>query len=202
MMDCPCLDTRTTKWTYPDGGRRCRRHATEDDRALVHELDRRAVGRLGRSSRGVLWPYGPNIDVAARVRLLAWLEEHDLTRANPSYGGCVHWLLTGRCGRWECGGRGRRERAWFDHVTAWNHRGRPAVLVAQPYWITEEDKEQLALVNDERVQVEIRPDSWYGYGTWFIGLWRTSLPVTDAREDDPDLLDDAYFEALIRDGEL
>lgn len=155
---------------YPDGGKRCQRHVTKADRELVAELDRRAKPILA----GQDWPYGPNIDVRSRQRLVDWAEPIGLKRAKTS---CqeLHWLRKGRCGVVACTRMGR----WMDHVTRWSLDGRPAVLVAQPYGLMNDDVAALGQVagfDDLIVHIGHR-GGWYGYGTTFIELWRA-----DARQ--------------------
>lgn len=146
--------------------------------AAVDALDTRAPA-IGLLKRRVptpvtldcfVWPYGPNIDVAARGRLLDWAERHRLRLSNRG-DGCLHWLVTGRCTEPECS---PRAAAWMDHVTAWTRDGEPAVLVAQPYVLEDDDKADLVgLAGEPSIRVEAeQTGSWYGHGTWFVGLWR------------------------------
>lgn len=164
----------------PDGRRTCIRHASAEHRALVDELDRHAAGiglRRDGGGRDVwdrwCWPYGPNIDVPARQRLVEWAEEHELRLSRNAHH-CLTWLSTGRCS----GGcddelayasvpppaqlepdtarafmEGRpppvlsqpwsHRGAWCDHLTAWTQDGYPAVLVAQPYAFEEHDRREV-----------------------------------------------------------
>ena len=165
---------------FPDDRRVCFRHATEQDRALINDLDGLApeigLKPLPADMRGwgssFGWPYGPNIDVQARIDMLKWAREDGL---RLSTGDCLHWLCTGRCGkRYDI--RGCRE-GWMDHVTGWNRgKGRnPAVLVSQPYGISAEGKSALHVLGEEPgIRVEVKDSGWYGYGTNFIGVWKWS----------------------------
>lgn len=164
----------------PDGHRACIRHASAEQRALVDELDRHAAGIGLRRDRGGrdawdrwAWPYGANVDVLTRLRLVEWAERHGLKLSRNAHH-CMTWLTTGRCAR-GCGGAlafasvpppSQREPetarafmegrpppvspqpwalrgAWCDHLTAWTRDGDPAVLVAQPYAFDEQDQQEV-----------------------------------------------------------
>ena len=169
---------------YPDGRRVCWRHTTEDDRGLLFDLDKRAAGRglkLDRNSPFLapldrVWPYGPNVDVTARIRMLDWAEAHDLRLSHGNR--CLHWLRTGRCAVTTCQLDPPHYR-WMDHVTTWTRNGKPAVLVAQPYNLDADSFNDLAALSDLGLTVEITRNSWYGHDTTFVGVWRT---VTEAME--------------------
>lgn len=169
---------------YTDGRYRCWRHASDQDRQLVIELDRRAGGRIRRIGGELQWPYGPYNYVEARRRMLEWAEAHDLSLSRVT--SCLHWLRRGRCYRFtpyrdnphpdttdHYGGYADYAERWLDHVTGWVREGKPAVLVAQPYGLSEQSRSRLAGLDQEPdLRVEIRGDSWYGAGTTFVGVWR------------------------------
>ncbi|HEY9474694.1 MAG TPA: hypothetical protein VIS06_12695 [Mycobacteriales bacterium] len=172
---------------YPDGRRRCWRHATDDDRTLLFDLDKRAAARGIKIDRGSLfmspnnrrWPYGPNVDVSARIRMLDWAESNDL---RLSAGRCMHWLRKGRCADRTCYGR---VGGWMDHVTGWACYGRrqPRVLVSQPYNVSAQSAAELAaLTTEPGLTVEIHPNSWYGHGTTFVGVWWTDTEAMELHE--------------------
>lgn len=173
-----CCPERLTGLRFPDGRVRCIGHATDTDLELVDALDTRAAGiglrrTTGRSPfSAYAWPYGPNVDVAARARMLDWAEGHRLRLAQRGHR-CLRWLRTGRC-RWCDAGDGAGLRPWLDHVTTWTRDGAPAVLVAQPYHLDGQDLEDLAVVTDDpALRLELAEHgSWYGHGTWYIGIWR------------------------------
>lgn len=76
---------------------------------------------------------------------------------------------------------------WWDHVTAWNYNGKPALLVSQPYQLYSGKafKELAMLANDPDLGVSVYGNSWYGNGTIYIEIYRK------------DYLND-YFEVLRR----
>lgn len=171
-------DHSCCKWSgylYSPEVQRCWKHATPEQRELVDGLDRRARGQgiLEMHGGKPLWPYGPNINVEARSRMLEWTEFYDLRRAGRRVHGCLHWLRTGRCGRLGCLAEFTQRYGWADHVTAWNRGRTPKVLVAQPYGLSDKGRRELQELDKEPdLRVEIREDSWYGCGTTFIGIWR------------------------------
>jgi hypothetical protein len=151
---------------YPgDDTRRCHRHATEEQRAFAAELDARApaVGIQPGGASGPGWPYGPNIDVEARQGLLEWAEPLGLRLSKAGH--CVRWIRGQRCR--PCGPR----KHWLDHVTAWNHDRKPAVLLAQPYGLGSDDVAELEALEDDGFVVVIG-DGWYGHGTTSVAVWR------------------------------
>jgi hypothetical protein len=168
-----CCDRHGLNW--PDGPRHCVRHATEEERALLDELDERgraagiSVGKIvPEPGNRIAWPYGPNVDVGTRIRMLDWAEEHGLRLAQPRHR-CLNWIRKGRCNGSGCYGSQPR---WMDHVTTWTRHGEPAVFVAQPYNLSEFDTEVLALLSeDPDLYVEIRGDAWYSEAAIFIGVW-------------------------------
>lgn len=173
-----CPRCRYSGVLFPDEQRRCPTHASPEQHAEVTELDRAAEAAglrravVGDAFRRFAWPYGPNIDVSARGRLLEWMTAHRLQPAPPERSRCVCQIVHGRCKRphaddFELLG-------WRDHSTLWMRGGRPAVLVAQPYQLTPYDVERLAALDAHAgIHLELRGEgSWYGHGTWFIGVWR------------------------------
>lgn len=78
----------------------------------------------------------------------------------------------------------QRPDATWDHFTHWKTRdGKRAVLVVQPYNVTDAGKALLDQWNErEDVQVEIRKDSWYGHGTTFIGIWNAQFAPSAAAQ--------------------
>lgn len=184
-----CCGFRGVRW--PDGVQRCWHHTDEAGRALLIDLDKRAA-RIGvplppAGDRWYsiklldrLWPYGPNVNIDMRQRMVAWAERHGLTLA-PRATRCLHWLRTGRCTE---GGHPRQH--WQDHVTAWKRHGQPAVLLAQPYGLAAEDIDHLVAIEaDPLLHVDVDPDhGWYGFGTRPVAIWRRGPdtprpPVTD-----------------------
>lgn len=175
------------KWhglLFPDGVKRCRKHMTNSDLDLIRSLDERAVV-IGVRKRGgeVLWPYGPNVDVGARQRMVEWAEKKQLRIAYPSYK-CIHWLKKGRCGRRLCRWPDQNLSHWWDHATAWTYKGKPAVIVSQPYQLGKDGQQELAkLAEDPDLYVEVQPESWYGHGTIFIGIYRRDYLEALDRDD-------------------
>ena len=177
--------TRTTRCSantllYPDGQRRCWRHATDADRALVTALDARADARgipivedspfLSPLNRA--WPYGPNVDVPARAAMLDWAEAYDLRLTD--YDRCLHWLRAGRCTADHCLDH---VAGWRDHVTGWSGPGGVRVLVSQPYSLGSDDAATLAELGAEPgLTVQITGTGWYGHGTVFIAVWHPDSP--------------------------
>lgn len=161
--------------------RACELHATTSQVERVRQLDARAAGiGLQRDRHGgefwtYLWPYGPNIDVDARARVLDWAEREQLRMAPLRRRRCLCQLRHGRCVRLHDDEPDVLH--WRDHASLWLAGDSPAMLVAQPYRITGDDVEQLdALAEDPELEVNISANSsWYGHGTWFIEV-RRSLP--------------------------
>lgn len=151
--------------TYADG-RRCSRHATMSDRSLVAELDAQAA-TIGIDASNP-WPYGPNVDVPSRQAMLEWAGKRGL-RLSPR-GRCLRWLRRGRCvdtAYVAC------NETWHDHVTGWNRDGRAAVLVSQPYGISDGAVRELgSIAADASLYVNVSAHSWYGHGTVLIEVWR------------------------------
>lgn len=156
---------RTTGLIFPDRAKRCAQHRTATENALVTELDRSARPILGTLG----WPYGADVDIATRQRLIAWATERGVTRARTQ---CqeLHWLLTGRCNTRPC----HRLGLWMDHVTRWSAHGGPALILAQPYGLRGDAVAHIGdLANTEELTFNIDGDGWYGYNTVAIEIWRT-----------------------------
>lgn len=154
----------------------CGRHATPEHRQLVDELDQRAVG-LGipktkdpswGSARA--WPYGPNLNVEMRIRMLNWAEPLQL-QLTPQSKRCMCWIKTGkRCAKpYSC-----RVGTWFDHVTGWTRNKQPALLLAQPYGVAIFDLTPVA--SEPALYVRTEGTGWYGHGSVAIEIWRRDAP--------------------------
>lgn len=65
---------------------------------------------------------------------------------------------------------------WDDHREVWNRDGKPACYSAQPYDLTQADRDNLeTLARIHGLRVEIHPPvaSWYYPGqTWLVLVWR------------------------------
>jgi hypothetical protein len=136
----------------------------------------RAIGIKTQDS----WPYGPNANADMRLALLGWAEHYNLRMAN---GFSRHKRIT-------CYGRkiGSKKhdiygetygglccrRGWFDHVTSWNRNGKPALLLSQPYSLSDNDIFDLRELRN-RDHVIVRLDvGWYaagGVSTFAIEVW-------------------------------
>lgn len=154
---------------WPDGIQRCWRHTDEPGQALVLDLAERAT-RLGIPAgiSDLQWPYGPNIYIDMRQRMVEWAERHGLTYA-PRAPRCVDWPRFGRCRH-----DGHTWVGWLDHVTAWKRDGQPAALLAQPYVLSDDDIAAIVeLAGDSRLFVDVEPaHGCYGGGTRPIAVWR------------------------------
>lgn len=143
-----------------DGRFACRRHRTEREAALLAEADRRAVAvGLRGGSGGVEWPYGPNVHLGSRLRMLDWAETYGLRLSHGRT--CLGWVASGRCGRGQC--RAQSHADWMDHITTWQGEDR-RVLVSQPYGLTGKGKAALDDLRDA-FSVRVHSESWYGHGT-------------------------------------
>lgn len=114
------------------------------------------------------WPYGPNVDHAARERLAEWLEQHDLHRAKGR--DCWHWLRVGRCNVQQCDdvlGRG-----WTDHPSLWLHP-KARVLVCHPYGMAPDWRAEIDALRAEQPTwtIDVQPSGWYGNGTHQVTIW-------------------------------
>ena len=114
------------------------------------------------------WPYGVT-EPAQRNTLTSWALNRQL-KLSHAHAPCLRWLRTGRSSY-------RDElapyRHWYDHVTAWQRKGRPAVLVAQPYGLTAEDLVDLGGLLVHGLYVCVHSHGWYGHGTTCVEIWKT-----------------------------
>lgn len=162
---------------FEDGRKLCRRHYTDDDRAMLADLDRRgrAVGlnRAGEHDpdNSVAWPYGPNVHVRMRRALLDWAEANQLTYAGRSHA-CLSWLANERCpGPSRCAGQTLAVLRWLDHPSSWTGPAGLRLLVSQPYALTADDGPALqAVTAAEGLHLIIHPPgvSWYGFQTYMV----------------------------------
>ncbi|MFE2617101.1 hypothetical protein ACFXA2_26250 [Micromonospora chalcea] len=165
MIETPSCCKYRGLW-YPDGRQLCYRHITPEQRGLLSDLDNQAA-ELGILTERSGWPYGPNIDVISRQRLIEWAGELGVSLASTRCQN-LHWLQVGRCGVRYC----EALPGWADHVTRWKRDGGPAVLVAQPYGLNAHDLADLDQVaDDDRLHVEIVDEGWYGHGTTMVEVW-------------------------------
>ncbi|GAB4001776.1 hypothetical protein GCM10029992_38190 [Glycomyces albus] len=183
---CAVGEGKGIVFDHQTGVRTCTRHFRAEQRALVMELDERgaAVGlKRDTTSGGVDWPYGPNIDVPSRLAMVTWAEGLGLRRATRQQLQCVCWPTSNRRSRCDCGfgesAFGKPDEIW-DHVTHWKtRRGERAVIVLQPYGVTDTGRAILDRWNArEDAYIEIRDDAWYGHGTTFIGIWNAQFAPT------------------------
>lgn len=167
----------------------CPRHFSPEQAALIEDLDARgtAVGvkRNPDAWHGMAWPYGPNVQVPMRLAMIEWAEKHKLSLVYRQKLSCACWPTSSRVSKCDCGPNGVKfapDSATWDHVTRWKaRRGGRAVVVLQPYRISDEGWETLTRWNDrEDVAVEVRPDSWYGIGTLFVGIWNAEAAPAGA----------------------
>lgn len=159
--DPNCRQCERHGLNYPDGTRACARHTPPQWRERLADLDHR---RAKIAPEG--WPYGPNIDVQARVNLIEWADPLGVKLSSTR---CqeLHWLRTGRCQHADC-----RPLRWMDHTTRWSLNGKPALLLTQPYGDLEGHREAMGnILEDDELHVETKP-SWYGHGTTGIFVWR------------------------------
>lgn len=110
------------------------------------------------------WPYGPNIDPAARRLLVDWARPRGYRLATPTRD-CLHWVVgqARRCGALQNqshDGLVHRDSDRFDHPSFWTGpNGR--FLLAQPYGVPDSrDYDQLTRVWP--VEVEITGPVFYG----------------------------------------
>jgi hypothetical protein len=83
--------------------------------------------------------------------------------------GCLRHLLGGRCNE------GHLQDGWLDHAELFTYEGRPAVLVSQPYGLTDRGVRKLAELAERHgleVGVGICGHGWYGHGTLLVEVWR------------------------------
>ena len=120
---------------------------------------------------GGRWPYGANVDMESRERLVGWAETLGLVLARPSHK-CLTWVREGRCRARICGLHGGP----WDHISCWKYDGKPALLLAQPYGVDGSDIPELApLIADPHISISIVGDNWYGHGTVGVEVWNRSV---------------------------
>lgn len=128
----------------------------------------RAVG-IAEPSNAESWPYGPNVNHQARIELVEWAEREGLVWAPGQ--DCLRWLAKGRCSGACSTAYGPRR--WRDHVSCWTRDGKAAVLVSQPYGLSNMARAQMDSEARERgLEVAVLPTGWYGHGTTFIQFTR------------------------------
>lgn len=164
----PCCERTGTY--YPDGRKRCTYHATPHNLALTAELARRANRIVG--SHG--WPYGAANDARVQQRMVDWAEGRKL-KLSGSHCHELHWLRAGHCSP-PCSGITERLGGWADHVTRWTRNGKPAVLLAQPYSLDDDDLVVLGgLTSADDITIIVHATGWYGYGTTTVEVWNTKI---------------------------
>lgn len=91
-----CHQCKDHGLNLPDGHRACQQHIPSQWRSTLDDLDHRAQRVIPDG-----WPYGPNIDVQARIDLIRWAEslgvKHSGTRCQQ-----LHWLRSGQCQEADC----------------------------------------------------------------------------------------------------
>lgn len=168
MTPTDCCSHSARRLNFPEP--LCYRHQSAAQRALVADLDEQAP------TVGVTpgcWPYGPNIDVVARVELVAWARANGYKLATPN-ARCLHWLVgkARRCSALRRQDHAGRIDAWsmneLDHPTFWTRNGKPALILAQPYsapssrWVTD-------VTSTWPVTVEVTATSpWYGHHAYGV----------------------------------
>lgn len=156
----------------PDYTRSCYRHAGEHWQRVWDATDARAESVLGK--RG--WPYGPNIDLGSRLRLVAWADEHQLKRSGITRDPAKAIMYgTGRKLKTH-GFQNFSNPFWMDHVTLWNRDGKLACLLAQPYAESDRWDDELKSLVQAYPELELhmggQGSGWYGSGAISIELWR------------------------------
>ena len=137
--------------------------------ATYSTADARAAG-ITRDN----WPYGPNIDLSSRVRMVAWAKERGLKAARLSAPLCLKWLEKGTCRG--CGTRSGHDEFRIDHVSGWTLDGTPAVIVNHPYDLGDDDIKRLAAVSDNPALSVSSPGSgWYGAWTIQVDVWNSAV---------------------------
>lgn len=122
------------------------------------------------------WPYGPNIDLWSRVRVVSWAREHGLKVAPHGAPLCLTWLEKGQCRG--CGARGREHDGFrLDHMSGWTLNGQPAVIVNHPYDLTDSDFGLLAVTAEQHpgLRVSMPGAGWYGNATIQIEVWNRAI---------------------------
>lgn len=179
-----CCDRRKVVILSTPRRELCAKHLDPETRARLARIDElaQAVG-AGRGR----WPYGLSTNLEAREAMVEWACRHGL-RWVYNKPKCIHWLRTSRCQLTRCRDRNRGfedlrqegidlsgdNSSWFDHVTTWCRGRQSAVLVAQPYYLNDGDRDALNLLGSTPgLSVEIDDaGGWYGKGTTWVGIWR------------------------------
>ncbi|WP_435108857.1 hypothetical protein [Nocardiopsis synnemataformans] len=164
LADPNCRSCKGHGLNFPDDTRACPAHTTPQWREHLADLDRRAKTVTAKA-----WPYGPNVDVRARIDLLDWAEPLGVRRSSNRCN-ALHWLRTGRCS--SAVGSECTPFSWMDHTTSWMLDSKPALVLTQPYSTADRLRERMGgLLRDEGLRIEFEP-GWYGYGTIGAFIWR------------------------------
>ncbi len=143
-------------------------HDCEDRSVSLH------AGRLRKFTHGL--PYGPNVCRPSAAAMLEWV-------GKTEFGLGLRWVPDVHDLSWLISGRSKNPAKllsfhgcdWRDHLTAWAVRGGPAVIVAQPYHVTDKDRRYLDALGvvfpQWRVTIDRRP-SWYMHGAHYIEIAR------------------------------
>ena len=137
--------------------------------ATYSATDAKAVG-ITRDN----WPYGPNIDLNSRVRLVAWAKHRGLKVARRTAPMCLRWLEKGSCRG--CGHMSGHDVFRIDHMSGWTLDGVPAVIVNHPYHLGNDDIKRLAAVSENPALSVSSPGSgWYRASTIQIDVWNSAV---------------------------
>ncbi|MER7111138.1 hypothetical protein [Streptomyces sp. NPDC000229] len=132
----------------------------------------------------------------AQETITAWAERYGLRRSTK--GCCPQWLqrrVSRRCSSGTCVRYDppRHDASWLDHMVAWLHGGKPAVLTSAPYGVSQESHARLSWWTeaDSRLRVS-RGVGWYGFRTTQIVMWRSDIlgVVEPAERPEPFFLRD------------
>lgn len=137
------------------------------------------------------FPYGPNACGHARHHVAKWATRLGLVHGRDGSHDALKWLLRGtdnalvkRPGMRNAPADPINGSAldFADHTTGWLRGRERALLVCQPYHVTDSDRERLARIETmfPLLQVAIdRVPSWYGHGTHMIEIARRDVfPLT------------------------
>jgi hypothetical protein len=118
------------------------------------------------------WPYGPNIDLWSRTRLVNWAKRHGLKVARQGAPLCLNWLEKGQCRGCDIRGQGHDEFR-LDHMSGWTLNGLPAVIVNHPYSLSDRDFSLLATTGEQHpgLRMSMPGVSWYGNATIQVEVW-------------------------------
>jgi len=154
----------------PAERRVCGRHTSPDDAALLDALDVRGRAIGIKRSR---YPYGPNIDVDSRERMLDWAEAEGITAAPLERHVCLSWILERPCRRARCYLTTTARQQFADHLSGWLRDGKPAGLVSHPYALDKAGTDALAAITTHhQLSLEVRGEGWYGSSTYQVAIWR------------------------------